>query len=108
MFTRLYDWLTSRKVLRVVVWTLHVLVVILITIALYAVNDHYHLETELLSPLPGLRKYWLPLLFLLMYAGAWFGYWFFRLLTDPRDGTHPDIDDAWAVGLKALELVSDR
>ncbi len=103
MFTRFFDWLTSRKVLRVVVWTLHVVVVILIVLGLYAINRRYHLETELLSPLPGLYPYWLPLLFLLMYAGAWFGYWFFRLLTDPRDGTYPDIDDAWEAGLKALD-----
>ncbi len=38
-----------------------------------------------------------------MYVGAWFGYWFFRLLTDPRDGSHPDIDDAWEAALKALD-----
>lgn len=103
MFTRFFDWITSRKVLRVVVWTLHILVVILVTLGLYAINWRYHLETELLSPLPELYPYWLPLLFLLMYVGAWFGYWFFRLLTDPRDGSHPDIDDAWAEGLKALD-----
>ena len=103
MFTRFFDWITSRKVLRVVVWTLHILVVILVTLGLYAINWCYHLETELLSPLPELYPYWLPLLFLLMYVGAWFGYWFFRLLTDPRDGSHPDIDDAWAEALKALD-----
>ncbi|MCI0704444.1 MAG: type VI secretion system protein, partial [Planctomycetia bacterium] len=49
-----------------------------------------------------LHHYWLPLLFVLLYVGAWLGYWFFRLLTDPRDGSHPDIDDAWTAGLKAL------
>ncbi|MBP3957279.1 hypothetical protein J8F10_18700 [Gemmata sp. G18] len=103
MFTRFFTWLTSRKVLRVIVWTLHVLIVILVTLGLYAINQRYHLETELLSPFPGLYAYWLPLLFLLMYAGAWFGYWFFRLLTDPRDGSHPDIDDAWEAALKSLD-----
>lgn len=103
MFTRFYRWLVSRPVLRVVVWALHALVVVLIVLALYAINRRYHLETELLSPLPGLYPYWLPLLFLLMYAGAWLGYWFFRLLTDPRDGTHPDIDDAWEAALTALD-----
>ncbi|VTR99431.1 Uncharacterized protein OS=Blastopirellula marina DSM 3645 GN=DSM3645_11297 PE=4 SV=1: ImcF-related_N [Gemmata massiliana] len=103
MFTDFFTWLTSRKVLRVIVWTLHILIVILVTLGLYAINQRYHLETELLSPFPGLYAYWLPLLFLLMYTGAWFGYWFFRLLTDPRDGSHPDIDDAWAGALKALD-----
>ncbi len=101
MFTRLINWLTSRKVVIALLWVLHVVVVCL-TLSLYAINRRYHLETELLSPFPWLHDYWLPLLFLLMYVGAWFGYWFFRLLTDPRDGSHPDIDDAWAAGLTAL------
>ena len=102
MFTRLINWLTSRKVVIALLWVLHAVVVVCLTLSLYAINRRYHLETELLSPVPWLHDYWLPLLFLLMYAGAWFGYWFFRLLTDPRDGSHPDIDDAWAAGLKAL------
>lgn len=102
MFTRLINWLTSRKVVIVLLWLLHILLVVCLTLGLYAINRRYHLETELLSPVPWLHDYWLPLLFLLMYVGAWFGYWFFRLLTDPRDGTHPDIDDAWAAGLTAL------
>lgn len=102
MFTRFFNWLTSRKVIIVLLWILHVFVVVLLTLGLYAINRRYHLETELLSPFPWLHDYWLPLLFLLMYVGAWFGYWFFRLLTDPRDGSHPDIDDAWTAALKAL------
>lgn len=102
MLTRIFNWLTSRKVLIVLLWILHALIVVLLVLALYAVNRRAHLETDLLSPLPELHAYWLPLLFILMYAGAWFGYWFFRLLTDPRDGSHPDIDDAWASALKAL------
>ena len=92
MFTRLFNWFTSRKVVIVLLWILHALIVVLLVLALYAINRRYHLETELLSPFPFLHDYWLPLLFLLMYAGAWFGYWFFRLLTDPRDGSHPDIE----------------
>jgi hypothetical protein len=102
MFTRLFNWLTSRKVVIVLLWVLHALVVILLVLALYAINRRYHLETELLSPFPWLHDYWLPLLFVLMYVGAWFGYWFFKLLTDPRDGAHPDIDDAWTAALRAL------
>jgi len=102
MFTRFWNWLTSRRVLLAIVWIFHILLVICITLGLYSINQRYHLETELLSPFPWLHHYWLPLLFVLMYVGAWFGYWFFRLLTDPRDGSHPDIDDAWTAGLKAL------
>ena len=103
MLTRSFNWLTSRKVVFVLLWVLHVVIVVCLTLALYALNRRYHLETDLLSPFPVLHEYWLPLLFLLMYVGAWFGYWFFRLLTDPRDGSYPDIDDAWAAALKALD-----
>src|SRR3954470_17804327 len=102
MLTRFFNWLTSRKVVIVLLWILHALIVVLLTLALYGINRRSHLETDLLSPFPELHAYWLPLLFLLMYVGAWFGYWFFRLLTDPRDGSHPDIDDAWTAGLRAL------
>jgi hypothetical protein len=102
MFTRFFNWLTSRKVIIVLLWILHALIVVLLVLALYGINRRYHLETDLLSPFPELHAYWLPLLFLLMYSGAWFGYWFFRLLTDPRDGSHPDIDDAWTAALAAL------
>ncbi|MCI0701254.1 MAG: hypothetical protein L0241_09270, partial [Planctomycetia bacterium] len=85
MLTRFWNWITSREVLLVVVWILHILLVICITLGLYTINQRYHLETELLSPFPRLHHYWLPLLFVLLYVGAWLGYWFFRLLTDPRD-----------------------
>ncbi len=102
MFTRFFNWLTSRKVVLALLWVLHVVVVVFIVIGLYKLNQRYHLETELLSPFPWLHFYWLPLLFVLMYVGAWCGYLFFRLLTDPRDGSHPDIDDAWRAALKAL------
>jgi hypothetical protein len=102
MFKRIWNLLTSRGLWWVVLWTLHVLLVIALLIGLYAVNTHYHLETDLLSPFPRLHPYWLPLLFILIYAGGWLGWWFFRLLTDPRDGRYPDLDKAWSAGLKAL------
>ena len=103
MLTRFYRWLTSWKVVRVLLWVLHALVVAAIIYGLWYVNDRYKLETDLLSPFPRLHPYWLPLLFVLVYAGAWLGYWFFKLLTDPRSGRFPDIDDAWAEGLAALD-----
>lgn len=103
MFTAIWNFLTGRTLWWAILWIVHVLLVIGITVGLYAINQHYHLETDLLSPFPQLHPYWLPLLFVLVYVGAWFGWWFFRLLTDPRDGRYPDIDRAWSAGLKALD-----
>ena len=102
MIRRLFYWLASRKMRRAYLWVLHAVVVVAVVVGLWYVNRRFRLETDLLSPFPQLHPYWLPLLFVLVYAGAWLGYWFFRLLTDPAGGEHPDIDDAWADGLAAL------
>jgi len=102
MFTLIWKTLASRNLWWVVLWILHIVLVIAIVFGLYAINYRYHLETELLSPFPRLHQYWLPLLFVLVYVGGWLGWWFFKLLTDPRDGRYPDIDAAWSAGLKAL------
>jgi hypothetical protein len=103
MFRRIWNFLTGRALWWVILWILHVLLVVGLVVGLYAVNRHYHIETDLLSPFPQLHPYWLPLLFVLVYVGAWLGWWFFRLLTDPRDGRYPDIDRAWTAGLAALD-----
>jgi hypothetical protein len=102
MFATFWKFLTSRKLLMWILAILHVLLVVGIAIGLYEVNRRYHLESELLSPFPRLHPYWLPMLFVLVYLGGWLGWWFFRLLTDPRDGRYPDIDAAWSAGMKAL------
>jgi hypothetical protein len=102
MFTAIWHFLISRALWWVILWTLHVLLVVGIVLGLFDINRRYHLESELLSPFPHLHPYWLPLLFVLVYVGAWLGWWFFKLLTDPRDGRYPDIDTAWSAGLKAL------
>jgi hypothetical protein len=103
MLTAIWKFLTARNLWWVVLWCLHVVLVIAVAIGLYVLNQRYHLESELLSPFPRLHRYWLPLLFLLVYVGGWLAWWFFLLLTDPRDGRYPDIDAAWAAGLRALD-----
>ncbi len=92
-----------RRYFRALMIALHVVLVVAIVLGLGYVNRHYKLDTELLSPFPVLHGVWLPLLFLLMYGGAWLGYWFFRLLLDPTGGQFPDIDAAWDEGLAAVE-----
>lgn len=103
MFKSIWHFLASSSLWWVVLWILHIVLIVAIVLGLYAVNRHYHLESDLLSPFPKLHQYWLPLLFILVYLGGWLGWWFFKLLTDPRDGRYPDIDAAWSAGLKALQ-----
>jgi len=93
----------GRRVTRVLMIVLHVFLVLAIVGGLWYVNHHYQIGRELLSPFPRLHAIWLPLLFVLLYAGAWLGYYFFRLLLDARSGEFPDIDMAWGEALSALD-----
>ncbi len=88
--------LNTPKARRVLWWVAHVLLVLLVVALLWFVNHRFKLGETLLSPFPLLHAVWLPLLFLLLYAGAWFAWWFFRLIADGPRGNHPDIDSAWA------------
>src|SRR4051812_1261425 len=50
-----------------------------------------------------LRRIWLPLFFLLLYALFWLGLWIWRLLyAEPVGSDFPDIDAAWDEALRAL------
>ena len=102
MFSRFFKWLVSRPVLRFVVMLLIVVFVVLIVLGLWSINYRYRLETELLSPFPEAHPFWLPLLFVLLLTGAILAWNFFKLLTDPKTGEFPDIEDAWRDGLLAL------
>ncbi len=85
-------------------WTLHVLCLVGVLAGLAVLNRLFGLETVVRSPWPALRALWLPLLFLLVYALAWFAWWLRKLLTMPRqDSPHPDIDAAWNEALAALD-----
>jgi hypothetical protein len=88
--------LNTPKARRVLWWVAHVLLVLLVVALLWFVNHRFKVGETLLSPFPLLHGVWLPLLFLLLYAGAWFAVWFFRLIVDRPRGSHPDIDTAWA------------
>ncbi|MDB5307490.1 MAG: hypothetical protein JWO38_1692, partial [Gemmataceae bacterium] len=70
---RFFRRLISGPVGRVLLWTLHIALVVGIVLGLWAINQRYQLEIDLLSPFPWLHPYWLPLLFVLVYAGAWLG-----------------------------------
>src|SRR5262249_2076056 len=102
MSLRLFKWLTSRKVVRVVVIILAVLLIILLVLGLWYLNYRYRLETDLLSPFPEAHPFWLPLLFVLLLLGAFLAWLFFKLLTHSKTGALPDIVDHGADGLLAL------
>jgi len=75
--------------------------------ALAYVNERLDLERILRSPLPVLRRVWLPLLFLLVYALAWLGWWLWCLLAPEVEiSEFPDIDAAWAEARRALDRAS--
>ena len=84
-------------------WLLHGLIVALILVGLYFVNRWLQLERVLRSDWPFLHAFWLPLLFLLVYAMAWLAWWIWEL-TGPEKLTHdfPDIDHAWQEGIANL------
>jgi hypothetical protein len=76
---------------------------VLLVLTLWYVNYRYRLETDLISPFPEAHPFWLPLLFVLLVLGAFLAWLFFKLLTDPKSGEFPDIEDAWRDGQLALE-----
>ncbi|WP_435020374.1 type VI secretion protein IcmF/TssM N-terminal domain-containing protein [Tundrisphaera sp. TA3] len=89
-----------RRVLRVVL-------VALILVGLWAINERLDLERVLRAPVPVLRKVWLPTIFLLLYLMAWMGWWLWKLLTSERESSEfPDIDAAWDEALRALDQAS--
>ena len=85
-------------------WTMHILCLAAVLAGLALLNYLLGLETVVRSPWPLLRSLWLPLLFLLVYALSWLGWWLHKLLTTPsEESPHPDIDGAWNEALTALE-----
>lgn len=99
------DRLTIRRLPAVVFWLLHLILLGLILLGLTALNQALDLPRYLLGPSPILRRYWLPLLYLLMYALCWLGRWLWSLLGPEQElPVFPDIDKAWAEALRALDV----
>ncbi|HWG44851.1 MAG TPA: type VI secretion protein IcmF/TssM N-terminal domain-containing protein [Gemmataceae bacterium] len=101
VFARVRDWRKYSLRLR---WPLHFLMVALILACLAVLNYYLDLERILRTPWPILRRVWLPLLFLLIYANAWLGRWLWQLL-GPEKGLSefPDLDDAWNKAMQTLD-----
>lgn len=85
-------------------WLIHFAIVALILVGLGFLNYALELEKLLETPLPFLRKVWLPLLFFIVYLLTWLGCWLWVLLgAEEERSVHPDIDRAWAVAVAELE-----
>ncbi len=95
----------TRKPFRIT-WllVLHIVLVIIVFVALCYVNWVFDLDKVLRSPWPILHRVWLPLLFLLGYALCWLGWYLWKTLgPEGEPEPYPDIDEAWAEGVKALK-----
>ena len=84
-------------------WVIHFAIVIGILAGLGFLNYALDVGKLLDTPHPLLRRVWLPLLFLLVYALAWVGWWLWTLLgAEEESSAHPDIDAAWDQATAAL------
>jgi hypothetical protein len=100
LFSRARDYRGLGLGLR---WALHVLLVLLILVALWAVNYFGRLDAFLGRAPEGLKQVWLPCLFLLVYALSWLGWWLWKLLWPEKEASDfPDIDDAWDEAVVSL------
>lgn len=83
-------------------WAIHAVLVVVILVLLGFLNRTY-LESFLPTAHPLVRRAWLPLLFLLLYALIWLIWWLFQILApEQEEAQFPDIDADWAEGLEAL------
>ena len=114
------DWLTgwfgwlgklSTTQRRVLWWMAHILLVLLVVLALGAINYMTGLERVLRTRTLNLHRIWLPLLFLLGYALFWLIRWVVGLLgPEGRAGEFDDIERAWGEARRQLDRagLSDR
>src|SRR5262249_51092796 len=88
-------------------WVLHFVIVILVLVGLYWINQRFDLARVLNARVPGFPdifyQFWLPLLGLLGYLLCWLVWWLSRLLGPAREtADFPDIDEAWGEAMDAL------
>jgi hypothetical protein len=85
---------------------LHALVIVAITAGLGFLHIHFHWKQYLDHGPEWLRQIWAPVLFLLCYLLAWFGWWLWKLFrTEETAGQFPDLDACWAEAQAALQKV---
>jgi hypothetical protein len=82
---------------------LHGLFIFLILALLWFVNEKLKIYQEIPNP-QWASHFWLPIIFILLYALAVTGWWIYRLLmAEPEAADFPDIDEAWEEAIDALD-----
>jgi hypothetical protein len=85
-------------------WPIHIFIVVLVLVGLWALNWALDLRTYLPTAPRLIQQTWLPLLFLLVYALSWLGWWLWKLLAPEEESSpFPDIDAAWEEAMRALQ-----
>src|SRR5439155_1397750 len=87
------------------VWRiLHLLLVAGILVATWWLNAYFGLGVLLQNVPLAYRQFFLPVLFLLVYALSWLGYWLWRLFGEEEAAADfPDVDAAWAEAVRKLD-----
>jgi len=98
MFAKTRDVRAQNPVVR---WSLHFALMVGGLVGAAFLNRRF--EDYLLAP-SSLRKIWLPLICVLIYVLCWLGWLIWKYGgIEPERSDFPDIDDAWAEALQALE-----
>jgi hypothetical protein len=93
----------STLLLRILLWTIHVVIVAAILVGLWFLSKALKIDFNIPSSSWVLREFWLPILFLLVYILCWLGWWVWKLLvTDDSYTEFPDITEAWEEACQAL------
>jgi hypothetical protein len=93
----------SQTLGRAVFWALHLVLLGLVLVGLYLLNRWLHLDAFVGTDYAWLREGFLPILFLLVYALGWLGWWLWKLLLPgEEESAFPDIDKAWDEAMDAL------
>ncbi|MER3416889.1 MAG: hypothetical protein C4297_11850 [Gemmataceae bacterium] len=98
LFSEAKDFSALGRGLR---WAVHLILLACVLAGLYYLNQTYFRDLLNRGPL-ALRPYWLPLLFLLLYALSWLSWWLYLVLTAEETSPFPDVDGAWQEALNAL------
>ncbi|MBY0228966.1 MAG: hypothetical protein K2W96_06790, partial [Gemmataceae bacterium] len=82
----------------------HVLFVLLMVLALWWINSLAGLDNVVRTRWMGLNRWWLPLVFMLLYALGWLAWGLYVLLGPEREPAEfDDIGTAWAEACAALD-----
>jgi hypothetical protein len=88
-----------------VLWTIHVLVVLLVLVGLYFLGLYLQLERWIPNIRPReLARMWLPLMVLLLYLMGWIGWAVWKVLMSGEEvQAYPDIEQAWTEAVQTLD-----